>query len=144
MGYNDHLNFQKWWETKYKELIQSAPTEEKGKQFSFYLLLSLFSTILIFIHFAASITPGRSKQIQEKPKKRKIVVLPPPPSHKSVRLNTLPTSSKGKNKAEIEVKEIRDEDSDNLNPGSSKFSYLSSYLTLSLYIIFCKPHFYMK
>ena len=56
----------------------------------------------------------------------------------------MPASSKGKNKAEIEVKEIRDEESDNLDHGSSKFSYLSSPLTLSLYIIFCKPHFYMK
>ena len=48
----------------------------------------------------------------------------------------MPAYSKGKNKAEIEVEEIRDEKSDSLNPGSSKFSYLSSSLTLSLYIIF--------
>ena len=53
-------------------------------------------------------------------------------------------SSKGKKKAEIEVEEIRDKESDSLNPGSSKFSYLSSSLTLSLYIIFWKPHFNMK
>ena len=31
MGYNDHINFRKGWETRYKELIQSTPTEEKGK-----------------------------------------------------------------------------------------------------------------
>ena len=138
------MNYKKRWETRYKELIQSAPTEEKGKQSPLYLLLSLFSTILIFIHFIASITPGRSKKVQEKPKKRKIVVPPPSSSHKFVRLSTLPTSSKGKNKVEIEVEEIRDDKSDNLDPGSSKFSYLSSFLSLSLYIIFCKPHFYMK
>ena len=144
MGYNDHMNFQKWWETRYKELIQSTLTEENGKQFPLYLFLSLFSIILIFIHFAASITPGRSKQVQEKPKKRKTIVPPPPPSHKSVRLSIMPTSFKGKNKAEIEVEEIRDEESDNLALGSSKFSSLSSSLSLSLYIIFCKPHFCMK
>ena len=125
-------------------MIQSAPTKEKGKQFPLYLLLSLFSIILIFIHFVALITPGRSKQVQEKPKKRKTVVPPPPPSRKSVRLSTMPASFKGKTKAEIEVEEIRDEESDNLDPGSSKFSYLSSSLSLSLYIISCKPHFYMK
>ena len=56
----------------------------------------------------------------------------------------MPASFKGKTKAEIEVEEIRDEESDNLDPGSSKFSYLSSSLSLSLYIISCKPHFYMK
>ena len=100
--------------------------------------------MLIFIHFAASITPGRSKQVQEKPKKRKTIISPPSPSRKSVKLNTLPTSSKDKNKAEIEVEEIRDEESDNLALGSSKFSSLSSSLSLSLYIIFCKPHFYIK
>ena len=59
-------------------------------------------------------------------------------------LSTMPTSSKGKSKAKIEVEEIRDEESDNLDPGFSRFSYLSSSLSLSLYIILCKPHFYMK
>ena len=42
MGYNDHINFQKWWETRYKELIQSAPTEEKGKQ-CYFIYFCLFS-----------------------------------------------------------------------------------------------------
>ena len=138
------MNYKKWWKTIYKELIQSAPTKKKGKQSPLYLLLSLFNIILIFIHFAALITPGISKQVQEKPKKRKTVIPPPPPSRKSVKLSTLPTSSKGKNKAEIEVEEIRDDKSDNLDPDSSKFLSLSSFLSLSLYIIFCKPHFYMK
>ena len=45
-------------------------------------------------------------------------------------------SSKGKTKTEIEVEKIRDEESNNLDSGSSKLSYLPSSLTLSLYIIF--------
>ena len=112
--------------------------------------MSTLFTFVSFQHhinlypFIASITPGRSKQVQEKPKKRKIVVPPPPPSRKYIRLSTMPASSKGKNKAEIEVEEIKDEESDSLNHGSSKFSYLSSSLTLSLYIIFWKPHFHIK
>ena len=43
MDYSDHMDYKKWWETRYKELIQSTPTEEKGKQFHLYLFLSLYS-----------------------------------------------------------------------------------------------------
>ena len=140
MDYNDHINYQKWWETRYKELIQSAPSEEKGKQIHFYLILFSFIIILTFILFIVIVTPSRSKQVQESSKKRKIVVPPLPPSRKSTRLSTLHPSSKGKGKVKIEVEEMKDEESGNLTFDSSKLSSLS----LFMYIISCKPHFFME